>query len=333
MGSGCLTVAETIDHLNNQGRKCGAIFVRLYRPFSIKYFISKLPQSAQRVCILDRCKENTAAGEPLRLDVMSAIIESGRITGIKKIIGGRYGQSSKDFIPADVVACYDNLKAEKSIDHFVCSIVDDVTHLSLPRKDNLTIVPKGTVQCIFFGQGSDGTVGANKNAIKIISNDTDLYTQGYFDYDSFKAGGLTTSHLRFGPHKIGCEYYVYDSDFTAISQQSYWTKYTTSLIDKCKKGSQLLLNTNCKNLEDLNRCMPKSMRKMIAEKGLKLMLMDASQISQDAKLPGRINSAMQTAFFMLSGVIEKDKAIDIWKKTIKKTFGKKGDDVVNKNIA
>jgi Pyruvate/2-oxoacid:ferredoxin oxidoreductase gamma subunit len=177
---------------------------------------------------------------------------------------------------------------------------------------------------MFYGQGSDGTVGANKNAIKIIADNTDLYAQGYFDYDSFKAGGLTTSHLRFGPKKIGCEYYVYASDFTAISQQSYWPKYSTMMLTGCRKGAILLLNTNAKSVEDLNKTMPKEMRAMIAEKQLKLMLMDASEISNASGLPGRINSAMQTAFFMLSGVLPQEKAIDIWKKTITKTFKKKG---------
>lgn len=229
MGSGCVTVAETIDHLMKQGRKVGAVFVRLFRPFSVKYFVSKVPESCKRVCVLDRVKEPGSAGEPLRLDVISALVESGRMRGIDRVIGGRYGQSSKDFIPADVVAVYDNL-AGAGKDHFVTSINDDVTHLSLPRSNNLTLVAEGTVQCMFFGQGSDGTVGANKNAIKIIADNTDLYAQGYFDYDSFKAGGLTTSHLRFGPKEIGSEYLIYDSDFTAVSQQAYWSKYHKMLV-------------------------------------------------------------------------------------------------------
>ncbi|CAL5970181.1 Pyruvate-flavodoxin_oxidoreductase 4 [Hexamita inflata] len=333
MGSGCITVQETIDHLNAKGQKTGAVLVRLFRPFSIKYFISKIPMSVKRICILDRCKEQTAAAEPLRLDVICALIESGRINKIERVIGGRYGQSSKDFIPADVVAIFENLKSEKPIDHFICSITDDVTFKSLERKDTLTLVPEGTVQCMFFGQGSDGTVGANKNAIKIIADNTQLFAQGYFDYDSFKAGGLTTSHLRFGPKKIGAEYYVYDSDFTACSQQSYWNKYQTMIVNSCRKGSILLLNTSCKTIEDFNRCMPKNMRAMIAAKNLKLMVMDASDISDKAGLPGRINSAMQTAFFMLSGVLPQEKAIEIWKKTIVKTFKKKGESVVNKNLA
>jgi pyruvate-ferredoxin/flavodoxin oxidoreductase len=250
-----------------------------------------MPETVRRVCVLDRCKEITAAGEPLRLDVISAMLEDGRLQKIEKVIGGRYGQSSKDFIPADVVAVFDNL-AGKQKDHFVCSINDDVTFRSLDRKDNLTLVPEGTVQCIFYGQGSDGTVGANKNCIKIIADETPQYAQGYFDYDSFKAGGLTTSHLRFGPKKIGCEYYVYQSDFTAISQQSYWNKYHTMLVQSCRDHSILLLNTPCKNVEDLNKAMPKAMRNMIAEKKLKVMVMDASDISNKAGLPGRINSAM-----------------------------------------
>lgn len=291
-----------------------------------------MPETVRRVCVLDRCKEITAAGEPLRLDVISAMLEDGRLQKIEKVIGGRYGQSSKDFIPADVVAVFDNL-AGKQKDHFVCSINDDVTFRSLDRKDNLTLVPEGTVQCIFYGQGSDGTVGANKNCIKIIADETPQYAQGYFDYDSFKAGGLTTSHLRFGPKKIGCEYYVYQSDFTAISQQSYWNKYHTMLVQSCRDHSILLLNTPCKNVEDLNKAMPKAMRNMIAEKKLKVMVMDASDISNKAGLPGRINSAMQTAFFMLSGVLPQEKAIDIWRHTIEKTFKKKGADVINKNLA
>lgn len=332
MGSGCITVQETIDYLNKNGRKVGAIFVRLYRPFSIKYFMSKMPQTVKRVCVLDRCKEVTATGEPLRLDVISALNETGRLHTMEKVIGGRYGQSSKDFIPADVVAVFDNLVG-KQMDHFICSINDDVTHRSLERKDNLTLVPEGTVQCIFYGQGSDGTVGANKSCIKIIADETPQYAQGYFDYDSFKAGGLTTSHLRFGPKKIGCEYYVYASDFTAISQQSYWCKYHTMMVQSCRDNSILLLNTSCKTVEDFNHHMPKSMRHMIAEKHLKVMIMDASEISEKAGLPGRINSAMQTAFFMLSGVLPQEKAIELWRHTIEKMFKKKGAEVINKNLA
>lgn len=200
-----------------KGRKVGAIFVRVFRPFSIKYFASKLPASARRICVLDRCKEPGSTGEPLRHDVLSALYESGKLRQIEKVVGGRYGQSSKDVIPADIVAAYDNLSGACR-DHFILGIVDDVTNLHLPRADRLTLVAEGTVQCMFFGQGSDGTVGANKNAIKIIADNTDLYAQGYFDYDSFKSGGLTVSHLRFGPNKIGSEYLIYDADYTAVSQ-------------------------------------------------------------------------------------------------------------------
>ena len=232
-----------------------------------------------------------------------------------------------------MIAVFDNLISEKPKDHFTTSITDDVTHLSLPRANMLTLVPEGTVQCVFFGQGSDGTVGANKNAIKIIADNTTQFAQGYFDYDSFKAGGFTCSHLRFGPKPIGCEYYIYDADFTAVSQQSYWNKYTTTLVEKAKDGSILLLNSNCKTVEDLNAHMPKCMRKMIREKSLKLKIMDASAVALKVGLPGRINSGMQTAFFLLSGVLPIDEAITIWKNTIIKTFKKKGEAVVNQNIA
>lgn len=217
MGSGSVTVRETVEYLNKKGGKTGVLVIHLFRPFDISFFISKLPSSCKRISVLDRCKEPGASGEPLKLDVIASLVESGRIFNIERVIGGRYGQASKDFIPADVEAIFDNLQSTKPIDHFVCSINDDVTFKSLPRKNMLTLVPEGTKQCIFFGQGSDGTVGANKNAIKIIANNTPLYAQGYFDYDSFKAGGMTSSHLRFGPKKIGCEYYVYDSDFTAVT--------------------------------------------------------------------------------------------------------------------
>ncbi|KAH0575862.1 Pyruvate-flavodoxin oxidoreductase 3 [Spironucleus salmonicida] len=333
MGSGCITVRETVDYLNAQGRKVGAIFINLFRPFPSAHIIAKLPVSCQRICTLDRCKEPESTGEPIKLDVMSCLISSRRIQTIQTLIGGRYGQSSKDFTPADVIAVYDNLALPMPKDHFTCGIVDDVTNLSLNRTSQLTLVPEGTIQCLFFGQGSDGTVGANKNAIKIIADNTPLYAQGYFDYDSFKAGGFTCSHLRFGPKPIGSEYCVYEANFTSISQPSYWTKYNTTLVENCKEGSILLLNTHCKTIEQLNENMPKSMRIVIAQKKLKVMLMDASAVALKVGLPGRINSGMQTAFFLLSGVLPADQAVEIWKKTIIKTFQKKGDAIVNQNLS
>ncbi|KAH0575808.1 Pyruvate-flavodoxin oxidoreductase 4 [Spironucleus salmonicida] len=333
MGSGCVTVRETVNYLTSQGKKVGALFVYLYRPFSIAHFIAKIPTSVKRIAVLDRCKEITATAEPLKQDVVDALVETRRIQTIEHIIGGRFGQSSKDFIPADVVAVYDNLASATPKDHFICSIVDDVTNNSLPRTSKLTLVPEGTVQCLFFGQGSDGTVGANKNAIKIIADNTPLYTQGYFDYDSFKAGGFTCSHLRFGPKPIGSEHYVYDANFTSVSQPSYWTKYNTTLVENCKEGSILLLNTPCKTVEDVNAHMPKNMRAMIAQKKLIVKLMDASAVALKVGLPGRINSGMQTAFFLLSGVLPSEQAVEIWKKTIIKTFKKKGDAIVNQNLS
>ena len=332
MGSGANTVQETVDYLTKKGEKVGAIIVHLYRPFSAEHFLAAMPKTVKRIAVLDRCKEFTATAEPLKLDVTEVLVSNGRISNIETLIGGRYAQASKDFIPGDVIAIYKNLRASRPLNHFTVGVIDDVTSLSLARDECPNLVPEGTVQCMFFGMGSDGTVGANKNAIKIIADQTPLYAQGYFDYDSFKAGGFTTSHLRFGPKPITSEYYVYDADFTAVSQPAYWNRYNTVLVKNCKKGSTLLLNTPAKNIEEVTDAMPKEMRAMIAEKQLKVKLMDASAIALKAGLPGRINSAMQTAFFLLSGVLPADKAIEIWKKTIVKTFSKKGEAVVQKNI-
>nr|ABW76111.1 pyruvate:ferredoxin oxidoreductase [Retortamonas sp. Vale] len=332
MGSGANTALEAVNYLTAKGEKVGAIIVHLYRPFSAEHFLAAMPKTVKRIAVLDRCKEFTASAEPLKLDVTEVLVTSGRIADIKRLIGGRYAQASKDFIPGDVLAIFKNLRSEQPLNHFTVGINDDVTALSLAREDCVSLVPEGTVQCMFFGMGSDGTVGANKNAIKIIADQTPLYAQGYFDYDSFKAGGFTTSHLRFGPKPITSEYYVYDADFTAVSQPAYWSRYNTVLVKNCKPGSILPLNSSAKTVEEVTDAMPKEMRGMIAAKKLRVKIMDASAIALKAGLPGRINSAMQTAFFLLSGVLPADDAIEIWKKTIIKTFSKKGEDVVRKNI-
>ncbi|TNJ29398.1 Pyruvate-flavodoxin oxidoreductase [Giardia muris] len=334
MGSGYLTVCEAVEHLVAKGEKVGVVCVRLFRPFSPERLATAIPRTATRICVMDRSKEITACAEALRLDVVSSLQMTGRLSGVVHIIGGRYGLSSKDFNTADVFAIFKNLQRVKPLDRFTVGITDDVTHLSLPRDPcSPSLVPPGTVQCIFYGMGSDGVVGANKNAIKIIADNTPLYAQGYFDYDSFKAGGFTAAHLRFGPQPIRCEYFICDADYTAVSQPSYFNKYSGLLVERCKPNSILLLNTPARTLEEVTAVIPKAMRQMIEERSLQLKVMDASAIALEAGLPGRINSAMQAAFFLLSGVLPSEEAIKIWRDTIVKTFKRKGEKVVNQNLA
>nr|WHT24065.1 ferredoxin/flavodoxin-dependent pyruvate dehydrogenase [Giardia intestinalis] len=334
MGSGYLTVREVVEYLVERGEKVGVVCVHLFRPFFGDKLLEAIPASCRRICVMERAKEIMAGAEPLRLDVIEALYSGNRLSAVTTVIGGIFGLSSKDFNTADAFAVFKNLQATTPLNNFTVGIDDDVTHMSLKRDPaSPSLVPKGTVQCLFFGMGSDGVVGANKNAIKIISDNTPLFTQGYFDYDSFKAGGFTSAHLRFGDKPIRCEYLIHDADFTAVSQPSYLTKYNILLVERCKPGSLLLLNTSASNVEEVTAAIPRNMRKMIEDKGLKLMVMDASEISLEAGLPGRINSALQTAFFLLSGVLPSDQAIDIWKKTVIKTFSRKGEKVVNMNLA
>ncbi|MBC7364778.1 MAG: pyruvate:ferredoxin (flavodoxin) oxidoreductase, partial [Candidatus Aminicenantes bacterium] len=324
MGSGAETAEETINYLNKNGYKVGLIKVRLYRPFSVEAFNKVLPQTVKKIAVLDRTKEPGAIGEPLYLDVVSAL--KGRdIT----IIGGRYGLSSKEFTPAMVKAVYDHLDGA-CFHGFTVGIEDDVTHLSLPIGPVLETEPEGTVRCKFWGYGSDGTVGANKNSITIIGDNTDLYAQGYFEYDSKKSGGVTISHLRFGKHPIKSEYLITTVDFVALHKPAYIGRY--DILEGIKEGGIFLLNSPWKK-EEVFENLTEDMQKTIIEKKIRVYNIDAFKIAQEVGLKNRINTIMQVCFFKISGVLPEEQAIDLIKKAIYKTYHKKGEDIVKMNLA
>ena len=328
MGSGCETIEETINHLNQDGAKLGLVKVRLYRPFSAEHLFSVLPQTVKKITALDRTKEPGSLGDPLYMDIHTAYAESGKKA--PTILGGRYGLSSKDFSPAMVIAVYDNMKTDKPKNHFTVGINDDVTHTSLKVGENIDTTPEGTVQCKFWGLGADGTVGANKSAIKIIGDKTDMFAQGYFDYDAKKSGGITVSHLRFAPTQIRSSYFVNSADYVACHKANYVTIY--DVLDGIKSGGTFVLNSSW-TLEDMEKELPADMRRTIAEKKLKFYNVDAVKIASGVGLGGRINMIMQTAFFYLAKVLPMDKAIGYLKESVQKMFGRKGDKIVNMNIA
>ncbi len=326
MGSGCDCIEETINYLNKNGEKLGLIKVRLYRPFDANAFVGAIPASCKSIAVLDRTKEPGSLGEPLYLDVCSALMECGR--GDIRVLGGRYGLGSKEFTPAMVKAIYDNLSGEKK-NHFTVGIVDDVSNSSLPVGVPINTAPEGTYECKFFGLGSDGTVGANKNSIKIIGDHTDLYAQGYFAYDSKKSGGFTVSHLRFGKQPIQSPYLIEHADLIACHNPSYVTRY--DVLKGIKAGGTFLLNSPWNTLEDMDANLPAAMKNTIAKKKLKFYNVDAIDVARNAGMGGRINTVMQTGFFKIAGVIPADKAIEYMKQAAKKSYGKKGDAVVQKN--
>ncbi|MGI6239801.1 MAG: pyruvate:ferredoxin (flavodoxin) oxidoreductase [Christensenellales bacterium] len=327
MGSGCEAIEETIEYLNARGEKLGLIKVRLYRPFSIKHFVDAIPASCKKIAVLDRTKESGSLGEPLYLDVCSALLESGR-TDIK-VVGGRYGLGSKEFNPTMVKAVYDNLAGEMK-NHFSVGIIDDVTGLSLPLGEKLDVSAKGTVSCMFYGLGSDGTVGANKNSIMIIGDHTDKYVQAYFSYDSKKSGGITVSHLRFGDEPIRSSYLVDSADFVACHNPSYITKY--DMLAPLKDGGTFLLNCPW-SAEELESELPASVKRQLAAKKAKLYTIDAIALAQEVNMGGRINTIMQAAFFKLANVIPYGEADAYMKDYAKKAYGRKGDTVVKQNWA
>ena len=329
MGSVCETIKETIDYLaETRGEKLGLITVRLYRPFSAKYFLRALPKTAKRIAVLDRTKEPGALGEPLYLDVKSVIADMGE--NAPMIVGGRYGLSSKDTSPAQIIAVFDNFKLREPKNGFTIGIVDDVTFKSLPLKEEVSIVKKGTYECKFFGLGSDGTVGANKNTIKIIGDHTPKYCQGYFDYDSKKSGGYTCSHLRFGDQPIHAPYLVSTPDFVACHVPSYLYKY--DVLKGIKDGGSLLLNSLWDTEETFTR-IPDFVKKTIVEKHIRLYLINATKIAAEIGLGGRTNTILQSAFFKITGIIPYDEAVAYMKKAIDKSYGKKGENVVKMNYA
>ncbi|HNX63041.1 MAG TPA: pyruvate:ferredoxin (flavodoxin) oxidoreductase, partial [Candidatus Limiplasma sp.] len=325
MGSGCEAIEETINYLNKKGAKLGLIKVRLYRPFCVDRFVAAIPKSCKKLAVLDRTKEPGSLGEPLYTDVCTALLEKG-ISDVK-VLGGRYGLGSKEFTPTMVKAVYDNLDGEKK-NHFTVGIDDDVTHTSLKLGDQLVTAPDGTICCMFYGLGSDGTVGANKNSIKIIGDHTDLFAQGYFAYDSKKSGGLTVSHLRFGKKPIQSTYLIDAADFVACHNPSYVTKY--DMLAGLKDGGVFLLNSPWTAAE-MDSHLPASMKKQLAKKHIRFWNIDAIDLALKVGMGNRINTIMQAAFFKLAEVIPYEKADEYMKAYAKKTYGKKGDAIVKKN--
>ena len=327
MGSVTETIKETIDYLASQGRKVGVMIVRLYRPFSVKYFMKALPKSVKRIAVLDRTKEPGALGEPLFLDI-KALFQGEENAPL--VVGGRYGLSSKDTTPAQIVSVYENLELAEPKDGFTIGIVDDVTFKSLPQKEEFSIVKPGTTECKFFGLGSDGTVGANKNTIKIIGDNTPKYCQAYFDYDSKKSGGYTCSHLRFGDLPIKAPYLVGTPDFVACHVPSYLTKY--DVLKGIKQNGTLLLNSLWDEEETLKR-IPDHVKAVIGKKNITLYIINATKIAAEIGLGGRTNTILQSAFFKITGIIPYEEAVDYMKKAIVKSYGKKGEHIVNMNYA
>ena len=333
MGSGAETAEETVEHLTSKGEKVGILKVRLYRPFSIEHFVAALPASVKKIAVLDRTKESGSTGEPLYLDVVTAlseIISAGKSTlkSMPKVVGGRYGLSSKEFTPAMVKAVFDELKKETPKNHFTVGINDDVTHTSLPYDQEFSIERDDVVRAIFYGLGADGTVGANKNSIKIIGEDTDNYAQGYFVYDSKKSGSTTTSHLRFGPRPIHSIYLIERASFVACHQWFFLEKF--DVLQTIIPGGTFLLNSLYEP-DDVWNHLPRHIQKQIIDKKLKLYVIDAYEVAKKAGMGSRVNTIMQTCFFAISGVLPRDKAIEAIKYSIKKTYGKKGESVVQQN--
>jgi len=326
MGSVTDTIKEVVEYKMAQGEKVGLVTVHLYRPFSAKYFFKVLPKTVKRICVLDRTKEHGAEGEPLYLDVRSMFYE---YEGSKPIIiGGRYGLSSKDTTPSQIFAIYDNLMQKEPKNHFTVGIIDDVTFTSLPITKDIDVSPKGLYSAKFYGIGSDGTVTANKNSIKIIGEKTNKYVQAYFAYDSKKSGGITISHLRFGDSPIKAPYYVNNPDFVACHVPSYLTRY--DILKGLKKGGVFLLNTLW-DKEGTKQAIPDNMKKYIADNDIKLYIINATAIAKELGLGSRTNTIMQSAFFKVTNVIPYELAVDEMKKAVKKSFGLKGDDIVQKN--
>jgi pyruvate-ferredoxin/flavodoxin oxidoreductase len=326
MASSCDTIEETVNYLNNLGERVGLIKVRLYHPFSKEHFLKALPSTVKRMAVLDRLKAPGALGEPLYQDICTLYQQEGEHP---VLVGGRYGLSSKNFTPTMVKAVFDNLRSSAPKNHFTVGIVDDVSHSSLDIGKEIHTSPEGTVRCKFWGLGADGTVGANKNAIKIIGENTDMFAQAYFDYDAKKSGGITMSHLRFSPHKIQSPYLLTQSDFVACHNPSFVREY--EILEGIKEGGSFLLNSPW-SLKDMEAELPDPMKRTIAQKELAFYNIDAVKIAAGLGLGGRINMIMQAAFFQIAKVIPPEEAFEYVKEAIKKTYGKKGDKVVQMNI-
>ena len=326
MGSVCDTIKETVDFLNARGEKVGMVSVHLYRPFSAKHLVKVIPKTVKHISVIDRTKEPGALGEPLYLDVVAAL--KGTELDSVPVYGGRYGLGSKDTLPAHVIAVFANMNAPEPKKTFVLSINDDVTDLSLPITETPDTTPKGTTSCKFWGLGSDGTVGANKDSIKIIGDHTDMYAQGYFFYDSKKSGGITVSHLRFGSSPITSTYLINKANFVACHNPSYVTKY--DMVQDLVPGGTFLLNCIW-SPEELDSQLPASMKRYIAENDIKLYTINGIKIAEEVGLPGRASTILQSAFFTISGILPVEDAIKYMKEKVVAKFSKKGDAVVNAN--
>lgn len=327
MGSGCETAEETVNYLMGQGHKVGLVKVRLYRPFSAEHFIAALPQTCKKIAVLDRTKEPGSLGEPLYQDICTAFSNKAERP---VIVGGRYGLGSKEFTPSMVKAVFDNLDKTIPKNRFSVGITDDVTDTSLEVKEYIDTAPEGVFRCKFFGLGSDGTVGANKNSIKIIGDHTDMYAQGYFVYDSKKSGGITISHLRFGNTPIKSTYLIDKADMIACHNSSYVTRY--DILEGIKEGGIFLLNSSW-SADEMEEKLPAAMKRVIAAKKLKFYNIDAIKLASSIGLGGRINIIMQTVFFKIANIIPEADAIRYIKEAIQKTYGKKGDKIVSMNVA
>ncbi|MEN2775356.1 pyruvate:ferredoxin (flavodoxin) oxidoreductase [Acetivibrio clariflavus] len=326
MGSASDTIYETVDYLNARGEKVGTVRVHLYRPFSEKHLLNVIPKTVKKIAVLDRTKEPGAAGEPLYLDVVKAFKDYEKPP---VIVGGRYGLSSKDTRPSQIIAVFNNLKENTPKDRFTIGIVDDVTHTSLPEGDIVDTAPEATTSCRIWGLGSDGTVGANKTAIKIIGDNTDMYVQAYFSYDSKKSGGTTVSHLRFGPKPIRSSYLVYNANYVACHNKSFVYQY--DLLKGLKKGGTFVLNCPWK-VEELEEKLPATIKRYIADNNIRFYIIDALAIASELGLGNRINMVMQAAFFYLSNIIPVEDALKYLKDSISKMYGKKGQNIVDMNI-
>ena len=328
MGSACETIEEVVDYLNAAGDKVGLVKVRLYRPFVAQMLVDAIPDTVKKISVLDRTKEPGSVGEPLYLDVVAALADS-KFSNVP-VYSGRYGLSSKDTNPGQIVAVYRNMECDAPKKRFTIGIEDDVTNLSLPIAENPDTTPKGTHSCKFWGLGSDGTVGANKNSIKIIGDHTDMYAQGYFAYDSKKSGGITISHLRFGNQPIKSTYYISQADFVACHNPSYVDKY--DMVEDLKKGGSFLLNCPW-DVDELDKRLPGKMKKFIADNDIKLYTIDGIKIGKEIGLGGRINTILQSAFFKIANIIPEADAIQFMKDAATKSYSKKGEKIVAMNHA
>jgi pyruvate-ferredoxin/flavodoxin oxidoreductase len=334
MGSAAEAVHETVDYLNGQGEKVGVLKVRLYRPFDIKRFVEALPSTTRAIAVLDRTKEPGSAGEPLYLDCVNAIYEGinngwGQLKHYPKVIGGRYGLSSKEFTPAMVKAIFDHLATEKLKNHFTIGIHDDLTHTSIAYDPEFSIEPDDVTRALFYGLGSDGTVGANKNSIKIIGKNTDHYIQGYFVYDSKKAGAVTISHLRFGPRPIRSTYLINKASFVGCHQPVFLERY--DVLKYILPGGTFLLNSP-HGPEEIWNHLPRPVQEQIVGKKLKFYAINAYKVARESGMGGHINTVMQVCFFALSGILPKDQAIEAIRKSIYETYGKQGEEIVHMNL-